>query len=112
MRLVLRTTLLATESSTTSVRDSQDPRFTYTLSLARTKEGPTSVRIYFSRGKFSLDADDRIRHLMPRCSSVGTLISYYAAEDSAPRKSEAPPWPGPWGSLSSHRLCVRRPLLR
>ena len=93
------------EDGTFLVRDSHDPRFTYTLSLQRAKEGATSVRIFFSHGKFSLDADERIRHLMPRFSSVGALVSHYVSLDQEPDKAEAP-WPGPW------RLSVRRPLLR
>lgn len=97
------------EDGTFLVRDSQDPRFTYTLSLQRAKEGATSVRISFSHGKFSLDADERIRHLMPRFSSVGSLVSYYISLDQEPHKAEATPWSSerpPW------RLSVRRPLLR
>lgn len=91
------------EDGTFLVRDSQDPRFTYTLSLQRAKEGATSVRISFSSGKFSLDADDRIGHLMPRFSSVGALVSHYVTLDASLDKAEAAPWPG---------LRVRRPLLR
>ena len=97
------------EDGTFLVRDSQDPRFTYTLSLQRAKEGATSVRISFSHGKFSLDADERIRHLMPRFSSVGSLVSHYVSLDQEPHKAEATPWSSerpPW------RLSVRRPLLR
>lgn len=91
------------EDGTFLVRDSQDPRFTYTLSLQRAKEGATSVRISFSSGKFSLDADERIRHLMPRFSSVGALVSHYVTLDAGLDTGEAAPWPG---------LRVRRPLLR
>lgn len=97
------------EDGTFLVRDSQDPRFTYTLSLQRAKEGATSVRISFSHGKFSLDADERIRHLMPRFSSVGSLVSHYISLDQEPHKAEATPWSSerpPW------RLSVKRPLLR
>merc|ERR1712078_685273 len=97
------------EDGTFLVRDSQDPRFTYTLSLQRAKEGATSVRISFSHGKFSLDADERIRHLMPRFSGVGSLVSYYISLDQEPHKADATPWSSerpPW------RLSVRRPLLR
>jgi len=90
------------EDGTFLVRDSHDPRFTYTLSLQRVKEGATSVRIFFSHGKFSLDADERIRHLMPRFSSVGALVSHYVSLDQEPDKLEAP----------CIRLSVRRPLLR
>jgi len=94
------------EDGTFLVRDSQDPRFTYTLSLQRAKEGATSVRIFFSCGKFSLDADERIRHLMPRFSSVGALVSHYVGLDAAPDTAEAGAWdPGT-------KLRVRRPLLR
>jgi len=61
------------------VRDSQDPRFLYSLSVQRSKEGPTSVRIQFTNGKFSLDAEERIRDLMPPFDSVGELVEHYVS---------------------------------
>jgi len=68
-----------TAEGTFLVRDSQDPRFLYSLSVQRSKEGPTSVRIHFNNGKFSLDAEERIRELMPRFDSVGELVEHYVA---------------------------------
>ena len=67
-----------TEDGTFLVRNSQDPQFLYSLSLQRAKEGPTSVRIAFVRGKFSFDAEERIRARMPEFDSVGELICHYA----------------------------------
>jgi len=61
------------------VRDSQDPRFLYSLSVQRPKEGPTSVRIQFQNGLFSLDAEDRIREWMPRFKSVCELVEHYVS---------------------------------
>jgi len=68
-----------TAEGTFLVRDSQDRRFLYSLSVQRSKEGPTSVRIHFSNGKFSLDAEERIRDLMPTFNSVGELIEHYVS---------------------------------
>lgn len=68
-----------TAEGTFLVRDSQDPRFLYSLSVQRSKEGPTSVRIQFNNGKFSLDAEERIRELMPRFNSVGELVEHYVS---------------------------------
>jgi len=68
-----------TAEGTFLVRDSQDPRFLYSLSVQRQKEGPTSVRIQFNNGKFSLDAEERIRELMPRFNSVGELVEHYVS---------------------------------
>ena len=86
-----------TRDGTFLVRDSQDPKFLYSLSLQRAKEGPTSVRISFCEGKFSLDADPAIRRMMPQFESIGLLISHYSEERS---------WtPAP-------RIVVRRPLYK
>ena len=107
-----RALLAAAEEGTFLVRDSQDPRFLYSLSLARAPEddGPTSIRILFARGKFSLDADDRIRQLMPQFESVAALVSYYASLPPQQRSgtAAASSW-SPWGCPSS-RLLIRRPL--
>ena len=107
-----RALLAAAEEGTFLVRDSQDPRFLYSLSLARAPEddGPTSIRILFARGKFSLDADDRIRQLMPQFESVAALVSYYASLPPQQRSGTgtASSW-SPWGCPSS-RLLIRRPL--
>jgi len=68
-----------TEEGTFLVRDSQDSRFLYSLSVQRSKEGPTSVRIQFSGGQFRLDAEEKIRDLMPQFNSVGELIQHYVS---------------------------------
>lgn len=86
-----------TRQGTFLVRDSQDPQFLYSLSLQRSKEGPTSVRISFCEGKFSLDADPAIRGLIPGFESIGSLISHYSEERS---QTPAP------------NIVVRRPLYK
>jgi len=86
-----------TRDGTFLVRDSQDPRFLYSLSLQRSKEGPTSVRISFSEGKFSLDADPAIRRMMPRFASVVSLINHYSEERSL---------------TPAANIVIRRPLYR
>ena len=61
------------------VRDSQDPQFLYSLSFQRGKKegGPTSVRIRQDKGRWSLDSQESIHHLMPSFSSTVDLIQYY-----------------------------------
>jgi len=86
-----------TPDGTFLVRESQDPKFLFSLSLQRSKEGPTSVRISFCEGKFSLDADPAIRGLMPTFESIGSLISHYSEERS---RSPAP------------NIVIRRPLYK
>ena len=39
--------------------------------------GPTSIRIHFVNGKFQLDAEDRIRSIMPEFSNVVDLVQHY-----------------------------------
>lgn len=68
-----------TKEGTFLVRDSQDHRFLYSLSVQRPKEGPTSVRIQFHNGLFSLDAEEKIRELMPRFGSVCELVEHYVS---------------------------------
>ena len=98
--------LHATSEGTFLVRDSQDPRFLYSLSLQRAKDGPTSVRISFSRGKFSLDADDRIKSMMPEFDSVGALVCHYA---TAP---EPEPGDARQQKTINSRLCIKKPLYK
>jgi len=86
-----------TRDGTFLVRDSQDPKFLYSLSLQRSKEGPTSVRISFCERKFSLDADPAIRRIMPQFESIGLLISHYSEERS---------------STPAPSIVVRRPLYK
>ena len=82
-----------TPEGTFLVRDSQAKEgcYRYSLSVQRRREdlvvngrvlkpeGPTSVRIQFVNGEFRLDADGKIRDLMPVFPSVIELVSYYVA---------------------------------
>jgi len=70
-----------TNIGTFLVRDSQDNNFLYTLSLQRAKEGPTSVRVSFRGGNFSLDAEPAVRRMMPEFESIGSLIVNYCSEE-------------------------------
>merc|ERR1711915_1018585 len=75
------------EEGTFLVRDSSDPRFMYSLSFQRAKnEGPTSVRIGLQDGRWSLDSDKTIRHLMPSFSNLNMLIEYYVSTEDGPVK--------------------------
>ena len=94
--------LHATSEGTFLVRDSRDPRFLYSLSLQRAKGGPTSVRISFSHGKFSLDADNQIKSLMPEFYSVGALVSHYVME----------PEQGDIMKTINTRLYIKKPLYK
>jgi len=94
-----------TKHGTFLVRDSQDSRFMYSLSLQRSKQGPTSVRISFRDGKFSLDAEPTIRRLMPQFLSIGGLISHYSdhCSDCDSRPVSLSP---------AANIVIRRPLYR
>ncbi|KAK2716986.1 uncharacterized protein LOC136039399 [Artemia franciscana] len=61
------------------IRDSSDSRYLFSLSL-HTKRGPTSVRIHYKNGRFSLDSDRVTKNEVPSFSSVHNLVSYYAEE--------------------------------
>ena len=100
--------LSASEPGTFLVRDSQDPRFLYSLSLQQPgSAGPTSVRIAFHKGHFSLDADERIWGLMPKFDSIGSLISYYVSQEQSEECGER-------GCPRSQvgKLCLRSPLYK
>merc|ERR1712013_161489 len=72
------------------VRDSfsKEGSYKYSLSVQRRSEGPTSVRIQFVNGEFRLDADDKIRSLMPRFPSVGELVRHYVRLSSRKNRRE------------------------
>ena len=108
------------------VRDSSDDRFLFSLSVQRSgKEGPTSVRIHFQRGKFKLDAEEDILHLMPEFPSVLDLIDHYLlppggamskeeqavakAAQAATQRGKTPVWLDANGQQSSE-IRLRRPL--
>ena len=61
------------------MRDSQDPKYMYSLSFQRGEKegGPTSVRIWLDRGRWSLDSQDSIQDLVPSFTSIVGLIQYY-----------------------------------
>ena len=46
-----------------------------------------SVRIHYSAGKFRLDAEEKIRELMPHFSSVGELVQHYVTSSRKPPPS-------------------------
>merc|ERR1712038_1122991 len=89
MRADESTALLAdTKAGTFLVRDSSDPKYWFSLSMQRGKttnntiaspenSGPTSIRIHFVNGKFQLDAEDRIRSLMPEFDTIIDLVQFY-----------------------------------
>jgi hypothetical protein len=82
-------TLLQNSSpGTFLVRSSQNPGFLYSLSVQRGKEGPTSIRIHFSAGKFQLDAEESISHMMPAFDSVGELVEHYVSLSRNKQNSE------------------------
>lgn len=66
------------------VRDSQHPGCYFSLSFQQHQRllGPTSIRIQFSGDKFSLDADDQIKGMMPKFDTIGELVQYYQHPDS------------------------------
>lgn len=68
--------LESTKPGSFIVRDSADPRFLYSLSI-QTERGPTSVRLPYRNGKFSLDGDDKLGDRVPKFDSVIGLIEHY-----------------------------------
>jgi len=107
------------------VRESQDPQTLYSLSVQR-REGPTSVRIQFSKGQFRLDScDQKIGELLPMFDSVGELIQHYVdkgrsnvdgavltglddGKEQPPIVLEKPLYKSPPSLLHSSRLAVNR----
>ncbi|XP_053391671.1 suppressor of cytokine signaling 2-like [Mercenaria mercenaria] len=68
------------------VRDSSDSKYLYTISV-KTKRGPTSIRICYEHGRFSLDADEKSKSQMPKFSSLLELTDYYIRKSKG-KKSE------------------------
>ena len=98
-----------TTEGTFLVRDSAEPRFLFTLSVQRSAgKGPTSVRIHFAHGKFWLDAEEKIQHLMPKFDTVVDLIGHYL-KLSASQVGKSHVWVDNSGQLDSP-ICLTRPL--
>ncbi|XP_060588286.1 suppressor of cytokine signaling 2-like [Ruditapes philippinarum] len=68
------------------VRDSSDSKYLYTISV-KTSRGPTSIRIFYERGRFTLDADEKSKRQMPKFTSLLELIDYYIRKSQG-KKSE------------------------
>merc|ERR1719512_46638 len=101
--------LKSTPEGTFLVRDSSDPRFLYTLSVQRgPDEGPTSVRIHFSDGKFRLDAEDKIQNLMPAFTSVVDLVEHYSRQH---KSAKSHIWIDMGGQISPS-IWLKAPLLK
>ena len=102
--------LRKTSEGTFLVRDSSDSRFLYTLSVQRTPEdGPTSVRIHFAKGKFRLDADEKIEKLMPTFDSILDLVNHYCSLSQSERAKSHIWVDNVTGNLYSP-ICLRKPL--
>lgn len=69
------------------VRNSSNPRFLYTISV-KTKRGPTSIRVLYENGRFSLDADERSKRYMPTFTNFLCLIDFYVRAAVSGRKSD------------------------
>jgi len=101
--------LKSTPEGTFLVRDSSDPRFLYTLSVQRgPNEGPTSVRIHFSEGKFRLDAEEKIQNLMPAFTSVVDLVEHYSSQH---KSAKSHVWIDMGGQISPS-IWLKAPLLK
>lgn len=106
--------LKGTEPGTFLIRDSSDPRFLYALSV-QTEQGPTSVRLHYTGGKFRLDSEPYLAPMMPLFDSVLDLIVYYvkcsARNPRTCAASGGQVWVDTNGCIFS-RILLRRPLLR
>lgn len=68
------------------IRDSSDSKYLYTISV-KTRRGPTSIRVFYEHGRFSLDSDERSKSHMPRFQSLLQLLDFYIRK-SRGKKSE------------------------
>lgn len=68
------------------VRNSSDPNYLYTLSV-KTKRGPTSIRIHYQHGRFSLDSDDKSKDQMPKFTNFLDLVDFYMRQGSTENKA-------------------------
>jgi len=71
-KLMLRTS----DVGTFIVRDSSDPKYLFTVSV-KTVRGPTSIRIIYESGYFSLDSDEKSKRHIPKFNSVLDLLDFY-----------------------------------
>lgn len=76
------TLLKDTPVGTFLVRDSASPQCLYSLSV-QTANGPTSVRIHYSCGKFRLDCTGHSQKHMPEFSGVVELAQHYIHANSS-----------------------------
>ena len=88
------------------LRDSQYPGCLYSLSIQRAKLGPTSIRIYFSQGRFRLDSEGAIRNIMPTFPSIVDLVEYYMRRDRLYTN------PGELEPDIKTKIDLRKPLLK
>ncbi|XP_066151779.1 suppressor of cytokine signaling 2-like [Euwallacea fornicatus] len=68
-----------TKVGTFLVRNSSNPKFLFSLSV-QTERGPTSVRLHYINGYFSLEAQPHLLAVMPAFPNVIDLIRYYVLE--------------------------------
>lgn len=73
--------LADTAVGTFLLRDSASPQCLYALSV-QTTNGPTSVRIHYSCGKFRLDCTGHSQKLMPEFEGVVPLVEHYVSVTS------------------------------
>ena len=90
-----------TKVGTFLVRNSADPRYTFTLSV-QTDGGPKSVRLLFANGCFRLHAQPHLQAAMPLFPGVLELVQHYAR-----RKKDAQVWVDPQGKCMSSMLLDR-----
>lgn len=77
------------------IRDSSDSKYLYTISV-KTKRGPTSIRICYEHGRFSLDSDVKSRSRMPKFSTLLDLVDFYVRK-SIGKESEQCRFLDKWG---------------